>query len=181
VRIKHFLIAVVVLGFVGFIVFAPEGQRGDEQASRRPALEAPAPGFSLRDLSGRPWDLADLRGGVVVLNFWASWCTTCRSELPSLNALHEQSTQQPGLTVVTILYRDEPQKAADFMEKNGYTFPVLIDPEGAVAQAYGLTGVPETFVVDGKGVLRKSIIGPTVFDGPEALAYFRELALEKGS
>jgi peroxiredoxin len=137
-----------------------------------------APAFILTDLDGNQWSLSGLKGSVVVINFWATWCPPCKEELPSLQRLFLETVEDKNLTILTILHRDDPHTAEEYMKANGFGFPVLIDPELKTASEYGLTGVPETFIVDKKGILRKKIIGPTRFDMPEALAFLNNLAEE---
>lgn len=137
-----------------------------------------APVFELNDIDGNTWRLNDLRGKVVLINFWATWCPSCVSEMPSLQRLILKNVNNPGFVVLTIIFEDDPFRAYRFVKSYNYSFPVLKDPDGSVADAYGLTGVPETFVVDKKGILRKKVIGPTTFDDPKVLAYLERLEKE---
>jgi peroxiredoxin len=137
----------------------------------------PAPGFELADMDGNTWRLNDLRGKVVLINFWATWCPSCISEMPSLQNLILKKNN-PGFVVLTIVFEDDPFRAYSYVKSNNYSFPVLKDPDGSTAEAYGLTGVPETFVVDKKGILRKKVIGPTTFDDQEVLTYLERLEKE---
>lgn len=134
-----------------------------------------APDFELLDLEGNAVRLSDFRGGAVLVNFWATWCPPCREEMPSLSALHASFSGNPAFSALTVLYQDSPETAKDYLEKNGYLIPVLVDPKGSVAESYGLTGVPETFLIDGDGVLRKKIIGPFRFNSPEAIRLYEAL------
>lgn len=138
-----------------------------------------APVISLKDTGGNSWSLSAQRGSVVLINFWATWCYTCKEEMPSLNALLLKTMNEPDLRIVTVLYRDDPKAALKYMQENGFGLPVLTDPDMSAATSYGITGVPETYVVDKRGVLRKKIIGPTRFDSPEALAYIKGLLSEQ--
>lgn len=127
----------------------------------------PAPGFSLVDRQGKTWKLSGLRDQVVFVNFWASWCPPCREELPSMENLY-RSMPADRFKMLSILYKDEPAAADALAATFGITFPVLVDPGDKTGQAYGLTGVPETFIVDKKGVLREKFIGPRQWDSPQA-------------
>jgi peroxiredoxin len=133
----------------------------------------PAPGFSLVDLQGKTWDLSELGGQVVFINFWASWCPPCKEEMPSMQRLYG-SVPGESFKMLSILYKDEPASGGELAAALKLTFPVLIDPGDRTAQAYGLTGVPETFIVDKEGVLREKYIGPRVWDSPQA----RELMMK---
>jgi peroxiredoxin len=127
----------------------------------------PAPDFTLTDRQGRTWKLSELEGQVVFVNFWASWCPPCRDEMPSMQRLFT-SVPEEGFKMLSILYNDTPEAGDGLVRAFGLTFPVLVDPGGKTARAYGLTGVPETFVVDKLGVLREKYIGPRIWDSPQA-------------
>lgn len=139
------------------------------------AIGNPAPDFALRDTKGKSWKLSELRGKVVFVNFWATWCPPCRSEMPSMQEL-SQSAAPEAFQMLAILSNDQAEVAERFAASIGFTAPILLDPENRAAKAYGITGVPETFIVDKTGVLREIIIGPINWDSPEAkrmlAAYF---------
>lgn len=137
-----------------------------------------APEIALMDADGKSWRLSAMRGSVVLVNFWASWCGPCKTEMPSLQKLYGTTKTEPGFKLVTVLFRDDPVRALEYLAKNKYDFPLLLDIDGSAAMAYGLTGVPETFIVDKKGVLRNKFIGPIDFNSHDALAYFRRMVEE---
>ncbi len=142
---------------------------GGDQAPKVAAIDQPAPGFSLVDIDGRTWDLEDLRGKVVFLNFWATWCPPCREEMPAMVRL-QQMLQDKPFVMITVLVNDDPQKARNFLANiDGAALPVLLDPDGAVGTAYGITGVPETYIIDKQGILRKKYIGAYPWDSEGAL------------
>ena len=119
-----------------------------------------APGFKLPSLSGGNIDLKDYRGKVVFINFWATWCATCKVEMPSMQKVYDQFKDQ-GLEMLTISVDKDQSLIQPFMEEYKLTFPVLLDPESDVAKKdYKTTGVPETFIVEGKGVIRYRHVGP---------------------
>jgi len=134
-------------------------EKSPEQVQIKAMIGKPSPNFALTDLKGQEWKLSDFRGKVVFINFWATWCPPCLQELPSMNALHKQMEGVP-FQMLTILYNDRPEMGQSLVNKSGYTFPVLIDPDGSVGKQYGLTGVPETFIVDTEGTLQEKFIGP---------------------
>lgn len=127
-----------------------------------------APDFSLTDLTGKSWKLSDLRGKVVFVNFWATWCEPCREEMPSMEALHRSMSDKP-FQMLTILSSDSAANAEMMVKISGTTFPVLPDTEGTVSSDYGLTGVPETYIIDPQGILREKFLGPRPWDSQGAL------------
>lgn len=117
-----------------------------------------APDFALADLDGRPLRLSDLRGRPVVVNFWASWCGPCVEEFPLLMAAVDRHAAD-GLAVVGIVYQDRSEAARRFMTRTGAPWPAAMDPGDVVATAYGVLAPPETFFIDGDGIIRARHIG----------------------
>lgn len=121
-----------------------------------------APGFIALTLDepGTPKSLTDYRGDVVVLNIWATWCIPCRTEMPSMEAVFRDLGPH-GLRVVAVSIDEAgtEQKIRDFVKEYGLTFEVLHDAAGTIQGIYRTTGVPETFVLDRDGVIRKKWIG----------------------
>lgn len=119
----------------------------------------PAPALTGRTLAGEPFDLADLRGEVVVVNVMASWCAPCRDELPLL-AEAARRWSADGLRVVAVAVRDEERATRALLEETGAEdLTVIPDPDGVRAVHWGVTGVPETFVVDRAGRVRIWAVG----------------------
>ena len=125
----------------------------------------PAPDFTLVDTQGKTWTLSQLKGQVVFVNFWATWCPPCRAEMPSMQRLYTYLPKDK-FKMLGILNNDSPSLAEDFCRKLGVTIPILNDPNGKVGADYGLTGVPETFIIDKEGILREKFIGPAQWDAP---------------
>jgi len=140
-----------------------------EDAPRFATVDKPAPGFTMTDTNGRNWSLAELRGKVVFINFWATWCPPCRSEMPDMEALNRAMRGKP-FQMLTILVNDDPNMARGFLSTLGATFPVLIPTDDGVARAYGITGVPETYIIDAEGVLRQKFIGPRPWNSAKSRA-----------
>ncbi|NDY42895.1 TlpA family protein disulfide reductase [Dissulfurirhabdus thermomarina] len=158
-RLFPMLLAAVVLAAGGCRQAPPAGAR----------VGRPAPAFTLLDENGRARRLEDFRGRVVFLNFWATWCPPCRSELPSLEGLRRAMEGRP-FTMLTVVVNDDPARARRLLRLVGCAFPILEDPGGAAAAAYGITGVPETYIVGPDGILREKAIGPRHWNAPEVLA-----------
>lgn len=134
-----------------------------------------APPFRLPSLAGGEVDLQSLRGKVVVLNFWATWCPPCVAEMPSLERLY-RALGPEGLAVVTVSTDEDEEALVRFVKEHGLSVPVLRDPGGRVASTeYGTTGYPETFTLDPRGTVLEHVVGPAEWDSPEALAHYRSL------
>ncbi len=139
-----------------------------------PSQSVKAPNFSLRDLSGNVRSLRSYRGKLVLLNFWGVWCYYCRLEMPSLQRLYDR-LKAAGLEIVAVDVRDKPDTARDFIKKNKYTFPVLLDEKLTVTEAYGIGSFPTTFIVDKEGNLRAMAIGAVKWDNPALAAVFNKI------
>jgi cytochrome c biogenesis protein CcmG, thiol:disulfide interchange protein DsbE len=126
----------------------------------------PAPDFALIDRTGQVWTLSELRGQVVFVNFWATWCPPCREEMPSMQKL-QALLPADRFKMLAILHKDDPKLADIFAKRLGLTMPILHDQDTRVGIQYGLTGVPETFIVDKQGVIRQKFIGPAQWDSPQ--------------
>jgi peroxiredoxin len=144
--------------------------------SSGPRIDAPAPGFSLPDLDGGALALDALRGRVVFVNFWGTWCAPCRDEAPSLERLYGL-LRDDGFELVGVSI-DAPGAADEiraFRDEFGISFPILVDPGKEVYRAYGATGVPETFLIDAGGNLVERFVGPRNWDEPRYARALRRL------
>lgn len=118
----------------------------------------PAPGFELNDIDGKPVKLADFKGSVVVLDFWATWCGPCVASMPHLDALRSEF-EDKGVKVLAINLREADKLVRDFMQKRKLGLHVVMDRDGAVAKRYSVGGIPQTVVVGKDGLVRKVIVG----------------------
>jgi peroxiredoxin len=147
---------------------------------------APAPGpergglvpdFELPDLlSGAPVALSAQRGRVVFVNFWATWCPPCREEAPSLERMYGRLRAE-GFEVLAISIdaRSDLDEVTEFQREFGLSFPVLLDPDQTAHTFFGVTGVPETYVIDTRGRLAERFIGPRNWDDPRYTRAVRRL------
>ncbi|MDA1075784.1 MAG: TlpA disulfide reductase family protein [Proteobacteria bacterium] len=116
-------------------------------------LQQDAPDFTLKRLDGENLRLDEMKGQVVLINFWASWCGPCRQEMPILDRLHERY-KDAGFAVLGVNVEGETGPAQDIVDKTKVTFPVLIDTDQNVSERYDLQAMPSTVVVDRDGVVR---------------------------
>lgn len=122
-------------------------------ASANVQADSPAPDFTLRAMKGPNTRLQELRGRVVMVNFWATWCGPCRQEMPHLNRLHEKYNRA-GLVLLGVNVDDDPANAAAVATKLGIQFPVLLDTDKKVSDQYDLQAMPSTYLIDRDGKVR---------------------------
>ena len=137
----------------------------------------PAPEFELQTLDSLVVKSSDLRGKVVVLDFWATWCGPCLKQFPELQQLYDKFAQDPRvvfLAVNTSWGKETPEKARQFIESNGYTFPVAFDTGGQVAAKFGVRSIPHTVVIDTQGVIRLRHVGFVESTGD----FFRDMSAQ---
>lgn len=124
-----------------------------------------APEISLNDFSGQTVKLSDFRGKIVILNFWASWCPPCKSEMPELDEAAREFASGTDAVLLTVNLtdgsRETVDKARKYITDNKYSMTVLLDTQGKAASAYSITSIPTTYVIDKQGVIINSIVGPT--------------------
>jgi cytochrome c biogenesis protein CcmG, thiol:disulfide interchange protein DsbE len=126
----------------------------------RVAVGERVPSYAARDLDGRTVDLHDLRGEVVLLNVWATWCFPCRREMPALERLHQELGDR-GLRIVAVSIdaANAVRDVREFVEEYGLTFDILHDPARDVTRHFNTIGVPETFLIDAQGRLQRHWLG----------------------
>jgi len=141
----------------------------------------PLPGLDFPDLSGDRVKLSDHQGKVVLVHIWATWCPPCVAEMPSMEGLYQKLPRDRfEILAVSIDARGE-DAVAPFVERNRLTFPVLLDPDGSIGVPYGITGVPESFIVDRDGVLVRKIIGQADWASPAAAELLNGLIRQPAS
>ncbi len=131
-------------------------------------LGEPAPNFQLRDLHGRLVTLSDLRGKVVLLNFWATWCGPCRVEMPAMEQLYQAFSRKDFEILAVSTDVQGPAITRPFQQENRLTFPILHDTDYRVGLTYGARSLPMTFMVDRQGVVRHQIFGARDWGASEA-------------
>lgn len=144
-----------------------------QRERRRPAA------LLLKTLDGVEVSLEQLKGKVVFLNFWATWCPPCRAEMPSMEALY-QKFRGGGLEVLACDVGENAGAVRQFIDKNNLSFPVLLDSSGSVSGHYGVQGIPATFIIDRGGMIILSTVGGRNWNSPAVQAAFEAL-LQNGN
>ncbi|HEY0635729.1 MAG TPA: TlpA disulfide reductase family protein [Gammaproteobacteria bacterium] len=158
---KQLLIALVM--FLGTLPAAAAGEL-------KPYSGAPLPDFTLADLGGKQHTLSALKGQVVMVNFWATYCTPCIKEMPSMQRLNDQLRGKP-FQILAIDMAEERTEVDAFLRrfKLDVKFPILLDSEGEVVEAWMVSAVPTTFIIDPQGTIRYALYGAIEWDSAEVV------------
>lgn len=132
-----------------------------------------APDFTLKDINNRPFNLSSLRGKVVILNFWATWCPPCRAEMPSLNNLYREYRNK-GLEVVAISTDRSYTVIKDYISKNPSDITILIDTDNKVSRQFKVFSIPTTFLIDRNGIIIERYLGEENWTSPEIKKKIKE-------
>jgi cytochrome c biogenesis protein CcmG/thiol:disulfide interchange protein DsbE len=149
----------IATGVIAFIVLALLGYALLAKPSVPPQIGSPVPEFDLTAFDGSPMNLVAQQGRIVVINFFASWCAPCRQEAADLEQTWREY-QDRGVQFYGIAYKDADSRAQAFLEEFDVTYPSTVERGNRTARTYGLTGVPETFVVNKQGLLERHFLGP---------------------
>ncbi len=164
-------IAVALMAASGLASASGVGGQGDAlRAAQRGLVKAgdTAPNFQLRDMEGRMVALSDLRGKVVLLNFWATWCGPCRIEMPAMEELYRTYPRKDFEILAVATDAQGTAVTRPFQQEHHLTFPILHDADFRVGLTYGARTLPMTFMVDRQGVVRQQIFGARDWSAPEA-------------
>jgi cytochrome c biogenesis protein CcmG, thiol:disulfide interchange protein DsbE len=171
---RYALIGVVLAVLVG-VLWTQRGRIGPL------GVGSEAPSYAAHTVAGDTVRLADLRGRVVVLNVWATWCGPCVREMPALQRLHEQLSDR-GLSVIAVSVDSEglglgggDADVQSFVDEFGLTFTVLRDASGRIEDTFGVAGLPTTFVIDRDGRIERKVLGAREWDDPALAAEIESL------
>jgi cytochrome c biogenesis protein CcmG/thiol:disulfide interchange protein DsbE len=158
--------AVIGIAMLVLVLFAmPTYRQGEASIAGKTAQDFPL------EVWGKPGHLTDLKGKVVILNFWATWCPPCIEETPSLNRLQKYVESRNAL-VLGVSIDEDPAAYEKFLKDYGVAFPTFREPTRKLALDYGTPVFPDTYVIDRHGKILRKFFGPQQWDSPDMLAYF---------
>lgn len=171
------LILIVVIALVAASVYllSSGSSRPPREAVKSVVAGDLAPDFQLEDTQGNKVSLSDLRGKVVLVNFWATWCPPCIEEMPSMERLNEVLAGDEFVMLAINTEENGRSIIPAFLERTPYTFPILYDNEGVVQKSYGVFKFPESFIVNKDGTVAEKIIGPLDWSSIKTITYFKNL------
>lgn len=170
------LLAAVVFYFGATVSFAAS-PAADRQTLTPAQQPMPAPEFTLPDLDGKPHKLADYRGKVVVLNFWATWCPPCRYEMPAMQRAWEK-VRDENIVFVGVDVGEDSDTVFTFLADYPVEFPLLLDQDAKVIEQYPVTGLPTTYVIDPRGRITHRAVGGREWDDEALLKELRSLSVK---
>ena len=171
------LVLVVVIVLVGASVYlvSTSGSRPSSEWVNSVVVGDVAPDFQLEDTEGNQVSLSALRGKVVLVNFWATWCPPCIEEMPSMERLNEVMAGDNFVMLAINTEENGRNIVPAFLQKTPYTFPILYDDKGVVQKLYGVFKFPESFVIQQDGTVAEKIIGPLDWSSLETITYLKNL------
>ncbi|MBI5681605.1 MAG: TlpA family protein disulfide reductase [Deltaproteobacteria bacterium] len=168
-----YLIVFVVSIFLPASAYASQNlfsAAGIEEIKEKP----PAAEFTLKSLDEKMVSIKDFRGKVILLNFWATWCPPCKFEMPEMESLYKKYKDK-GLVMLAVDIQESPNTVKKFIQKNGYTFTVLLDSDGDVSRLYNAVYIPITYIIDKNGKLIGKAAGAREWSGAPINSLIEEL------
>jgi len=139
------------------------------------------PDFSLEGLNVKRVQLSALKGNVILLNFWATWCDPCKDEMPSMEALYQRYKEKDFVLLAISVEERNPEPARKFIQKHRYRFPVLLDPAGKTLDLFEIHRIPATVIIDKKGRMVGRAIGPRDWSSPDVFSLIDQMLDDRPS
>jgi peroxiredoxin len=172
---KKLILIVLMILCIAFAACSKE-EKGKSASPGNAHEGKAAPEFTLKDPDGREVSLSSLKGKVVFLNFWATWCPPCKEEIPSMMKLNQKMAGKPFQMLAVSIDEGGKDAVTAFFKSSGFNLPFLNDPEQKLGKVYGITGVPETFIIDKQGLVVKKVIGGMDWVSADSIQFFSDLA-----
>jgi len=165
-----------LLLLLGFLLFASSVLAWSDRPQQAPSAASVgnlAPDFALENMQGEKVTLSQLRGKVVIVNFWATWCPPCKAEMPSMEVLHK-TFESEGLVLLAVNVEENGRAQVEkFLKESPYSFPILLDNKAEVQKLYGVYQFPESFIIDRNGMIVRKVIGAVHWTGGELYKLLR--------
>ena len=173
--LKKLLIMTFSLLFVFIIQISADSFRESLEKLGFQIITEDITDFTLSDLDNKKISLSSYQGKVIMLNFWATWCPPCRVEMPSMEILHKKMENR-NFVMIAVNIRENSSLVKDFIQRNNYTFPILLDETGETAAKYKIRAIPTTYIIDTKGKLAGVFTGAREWDTDDVVRIFTELS-----
>ena len=157
------------------LAVAPSAVAAGSGPAAAPRVGQLAPDFTLKDVNGRSYTLSQLRGKVVLVNFWATWCPPCRAEMPSMEKLNTLLSGGDFVLLAINGEEDALDVVKEYLQESPHSFPVLLDGETLVQRQYNVYAFPETFIIRRDGIIADHVIGAIDWTGPQVLSLIKFL------
>ncbi len=161
--------------FLMVFLFWSQSSSMSEKSPKMPEQTSKAADFTLNDIDGNQFTLSKLKGNVVFLNFFATWCPPCRSEMPSIQELHKIMSGEKFMVVAVSVDKGGKDVVAPYIKDHGYAFKTLLDPDGSASAKYSVSSIPATFIIDKDGKIVRKVIGSRDWSDPKFIEIIRLL------
>ncbi len=177
---KKMIITLIILPLLfvaGFIVFGlTNGRFIADKTTPRPIIGSPAPDFTFPDMDGNEVSLSDFKGKVIFLNIWATWCPSCKEEMPTIYRLYKRFEGDERFQMLTVSIDVLGKEAViPHYKEMGVYLPTLLDTKSKIKSIYGISGVPETFIIDKNGKIVFVVLGPRKWDSERYISDIENL------